>query len=235
MCAMNTRGKIQNVIVLGAAVSVAGILLAQTAPSKQLVVNGAATDAAVLQVDGHYYVDVDTVARITSGAVSVEPTRIVLTIPNSAATATPAAAPVVASAQPTQELSRGFASAAITTLAEMKEWQGTLETMVTYGLAVDAQWAQTNHDRVQASLAQASVAATTSADRDAFRLLNNEFGNLAQWANGVAADRQDFNGARTIDPNRLQNDSALTKISTCGNFLNAMIARGVFSDNASCQ
>jgi hypothetical protein len=232
---MNTRGKVRNVILLGAAISAAGILLAQTTPTKQLVVNGAVTSAAVLQVDGHYYVDVDTVARITSGAVSVEPTRIVLTIPASTATPPPAAAPGVASAQPTQELSRGFAGAGITTLAEMKEWQGTLETMVTYGLAVDAQWAQTNHDRVQASLSQASVAATTTADHDAFRLLSSEFGNLAQWASGVAADRQDFNGARTIDPNRLQNDSALTKISTCGNFLNSMFASGVYSDNASCQ
>jgi hypothetical protein len=232
---MNTRGKVRNVILLGAAISAAGILLAQTTPTKQLVVNGATTGATVLQVDGHYYVDVDTVARITSGAISVEPTRIVLTIPTSAATAPPATASSAASAQPTQELSRGFASAGITALAEMKEWQGTLETMVTYGLAVDAQWAQTNHDRVQASLSQASVAATTNADRDAFRLLSSEFGNLAQWANGVAADRQNFNGARTIDPNRLQNDSALTKISTCGNFLNSMFASGVFSENASCQ
>ncbi|MGD0841792.1 MAG: hypothetical protein ABSA32_11585 [Candidatus Acidiferrales bacterium] len=232
---MNRRGKVRNLILLGAAISAAGILLAQTTPTKQLVVNGATTGATVLQVDGHYYVDVDTVARITSGAISVEPTRIVLTIPTSAATAPPATASSAASAQPTQELSRGFASAGITALAEMKEWQGTLETMVTYGLAVDAQWAQTNHDRVQASLSQASVAATTNADRDAFRLLSSEFGNLAQWANGVAADRQNFNGARTIDPNRLQNDSALTKISTCGNFLNSMFASGVFSENASCQ
>ena len=79
------------------------------------------------------------------------------------------------------------------------------------------------------------MAATTTADHNALRLLNNQFAGLARWANGISADRQDFNGERTIDANRLQNDSALTKISACGSYLNSMFAGGVYADNANCD
>ena len=234
----NTRGNFQAAVLLGVAVLLAGALLAQSAPEKQqkqLVVNGAPVGAAVLQVNGHYYLDVETVAQITSGELAIEPTRIVLTLPNPAAAGATATASSAAPAQSSSVLSRAFASAGITTLEEMREWQGTLETMVTYGLAVDAQWAQGNYDRVQTSVAQASVAATTAADRDALRLLNNQFAGLTRWAGGISADRQDLNGERTVDPNRLQNDSALTKISACGSYLNSMFASGVYADNANCE
>ena len=132
---VTARGNLQAAVLLGAAVSLAGVLLAQSAPGKQekqLVVNGTSTGAAVLQANGHYYLDVETVAQITGATLSIEANRIVLTIPNSTTpAAAPAAASVVAPPQPSETLSRGFASAGISALEEMREWQGTLETMVT--------------------------------------------------------------------------------------------------------
>jgi hypothetical protein len=213
--------------MIGLILLLAGVVFAQSVPDKKLIVNGKTTGAAVLQVGGHSYVDIETLAQITNGSVTVEANRIVLTIPNSTSEAPPA--------QTTPGLSRDFASAAITTVAEMREWKGVLETMVTYGLAVSGAWAQAYHDRVETSLAQANVAASTNSDRDALRLLNNQFASLSKWAGDIVSERQALNGARTMDPNALKNDPVLTKISNCSKFLSTMLVSAAFADNPSCN
>jgi hypothetical protein len=224
---MNRHRNLQVVVLLGLILSLAGVLFAQRMPDKKLLVNGKTTDAAILQVDGRSYVDIETLAQITNGLVTFEPSQITLTIPDSTSDAT--------SPQTTQGLSKDFASAAIAALAEMKEWKGVLGTMVTFGLAVGGTWAQTYHDRVETSLTQATVAASTNSDRNALQLLSNQLANLAKWAGEVVAERQALNGARTLDPNALQNDPALAKISNCGKFLSTMLISGVFADNSSCD
>jgi len=60
-----------------------GALSAQCAPDKKLIVNGMTTGMAVLQIDGHSYVDIETLAQITNASIKSEPDRIVLTIPGS--------------------------------------------------------------------------------------------------------------------------------------------------------
>ena len=58
----------------------AGAAFAQKAPEKKtLVVNGRTADGAVVQIDDHSYVDVETFARIMNAAVSFEPGRVILT------------------------------------------------------------------------------------------------------------------------------------------------------------
>src|ERR1700689_3200528 len=86
--------KFKFVLFAAAALSLAGILLAQTDPGKAFVVNGKTTGATVREIDGHSYIDIESLARATNGTVTIEPTRIVLTIPstNSAATVTTASA-----------------------------------------------------------------------------------------------------------------------------------------------
>jgi hypothetical protein len=205
----------------------AGVLSAQHTPDKKLIVNGKNTGTTALQVDGHSYVDIETLAQITNGSVRFEANQIVLTIPGLSSD--------VATAPAERELSKAFASAAIATLAEMKEWKGALGTLVTYGLAVDGAWAQIYHQRVETSLEQANVAASTDSDHNALLLLNTQFANLARWEGVVIAERQDHNGARTVAPNSLQNDPVLTKFSSCGKFLSTMLGSGVFADNSNCD
>jgi hypothetical protein len=135
---------------------------------------------------------------------------------------------------PPPALSKDFASATIATLAEMKEWKGVLGTMVTFGLVVDGSWAQIYHERVQTSLEQATVAASTNSDHDALQLLRTQFANLAKWESVVVAERRNHNGARTVAPNSLQNDPVLTTFSNCGKFLTTMLGNGIFTDNPSC-
>jgi hypothetical protein len=79
------------------------------------------------------------------------------------------------------------------------------------------------------------VAASTSSDHNALQLLSTQFANLAKWEGEVLAERQALNGARTVDPNAVQNDPVLAKFSNCGKFLSAMLGSGVFADNSSCN
>jgi hypothetical protein len=117
----------------------------------------------------------------------------------------------------------------------MKEWKGVLKTVVTFGLAVDGSWAQIYHDRVQTSVEQATVAASTSADHDALQMLRTHFANLAKWEVLLFRKRQNPNGARTVAPNSLQNDPVLTKFSNCARFLTTMLGNGIFADDPTCD
>ncbi len=263
---MNKHDNFRFLLPLGFVLGLAGVLFAQSAPTKNkiLVVNGKSAGPAVRQIDGRSYVDIQTLAEVTNGVVTIERHRIVLTIPasDSGATASPApanaapatavpadadAAPVAPApadasaapanappAQPPPGLSRNFASAAIAALAEMREMRGAVRTMITYGLAVSDNWAQEDQGRVMTGLRQAEVAATTEDDQHALQLLENEAAKLASWADGVFAARQVLNGAMTVDPNAL-NDPAAVKIRSCGQFLNTMLVSGAFADDPSCH
>jgi hypothetical protein len=224
---MNRRLKLRWLALFGLATCFAGVLFAQRTPGRKLIVNGKATEVAVLQMDGRSYIDIETLARITNGSVTMDPNQIVLTIPAGSAEAS---AP-----QAAQGLSKDFASAAIATLAEMKEWKGALGAMLTFGLAVDSTWAQAYQDQVKTSLDQASVVASTSADQNALQVLGTQFANLAKWESDLVAERQALNGARTVVPNALQNDPVLAKFSKCSRFLSGMLVSGVYVDNASCD
>jgi len=226
-CNMNRDVKLQSAVLVVFVLSLTGALFAQRTADKKLIVNGKTTSAAILQVDGHSYVDIEILAKIINGSVTFEPNQIVLTIPSANSDA--------ASPQSAQGLSKDFASASIVALAEMKEWKGALGAMLTFGLAVDGTWAQAYQDRVRTSLAQANVAASTNSDHNALQLLSTQFANLAKWQSDVVAERQALNGARTLEPNALQNDPVLAKFSNCGKFLSTMLVSGDFSDNSSCD
>jgi hypothetical protein len=178
-------------------------------------------------------VDIEAVAALVNGSVTIAPDRVLLTIPIQTA---PAAANTVAAAPAnTLMLSKDFASAAISELAEMREWRGVISAMVTYGLAVSGTLAQDYHDRVEEGLRQTSVAGSTDADRQALQLLTNDFDTLSGWANDILSAREALNGAKTVDPNALTNDPTLTKITNCTRFLNGMLVSGSFSDDGTCH
>ena len=269
---MNEHRNLLFFVRLGLVLAIPGSLFAQGIPNKTLVVNGKTVEAAVRQIDGHSYVDVETIARLTDGTFIVDPHQVVLNIPvaksPTAAAATPAtpatkstaAAAVVESAPTTVAasapatafapatvvpataataeppgISRGFAAQAIGALADMREWRGATSAMITHGLALGDAWAESYHQRVQEGLHQAQLAALTDSDRSALQLLQSEADNLTTWWNGVLAARQDLNGATTIDPDALQNDTALAKIRACSQFLNSMLVSGTFTDNSNCH
>jgi hypothetical protein len=227
---MKNRGKAPYAISLGLILVCAGMLFAQSTADRTLFVNGKSA-GTVVQIGGHSYVDIDTVVQITNGSVTIEPNRILLTIAGSS----PASNSAAATPPPLPGLSREFTRAAIAELAEMREWRGAVGTILTYGVPVVGTWPQDYRDRVESDLAQVAVAATSAYDQDALQLLRNEFGNLSQWASDVVSTRQAMNATNTVNPNAVQNDQALKKISDCSQFLSSMLVTGVFADNASCH
>jgi hypothetical protein len=225
---MNRHGNLKYVVLFCTILLLASALLAQRAPDKLLVVNGKTVGAPVVQIDGRSYVDIDTLAQLTNGVVTVQPDRVVLTIraPNSSAAPPP---------QAPEGLSREFAREAISLLAEMREWRGAVGTVLTYNVPVVGTWPQDYHDRVEAGLMQVALAAPAPGDRDALQLLRNEFANLSAWANSVITTRQSLNATKSVDPNAMQNDQALAKVSDCSSFLSGVLVSGTFADSPSCH
>ena len=247
----------------GLALGVAGLLLARPTPqtpvgSKTLVVNGKAVSGAILEMEGRSYVDVEALSKAMGGQVTIEPNRVVLNVspasegttpvaeanaagatPANAAATVPAAAAEAAAPPPPGELpdqmSRGFMATAIGELAAMREWRGVITVVIQYGIPVSGTWPQDYQDRVQAGLNQVNIAASNGADRDAAGLMQSEFSNLESWASGIISARQSLNGTTSLNANALQNDSALKKITACGDFLNGMIVSGTYSDDPSCH
>jgi hypothetical protein len=224
--AMNKPSHFKEIASLVFVLLLAGILLAQGTPDKMLVVNGKTSATALRVIDGRSYMDIESFAQITNGVVTFEANRVILTIPLAPSNATPL--------NVTPGLSSNFAKAAIASVAEMKEWQGALRAMVTYGLATGGDWARSYQDQVMTSLEQATAAASTDSDRAALQLLENQFANLAGWTNTLVAERQALDGAKTVDPNSLRNDPVLAKISACGSFLGEMLVSGAVADDPHC-
>jgi hypothetical protein len=233
---MRNHGRISYFLILGSILVFAGILWAQSAPDRALIVNGK-SEGKVVQIDGHSYVDIETIAQFTNGTVTIEPDRIVLAFPAPGSNSAPsaAAAPPPPPPTPPPSLTRNFASLAIAELAEMREWRGAVGTILAYGVPVVGTWPQDYHDRVEANLKQVEVAASTDADLQAAQLLENEFSNLSSWADNVVATRNALNATNTVSPDRPQSDQSLAKISNCSRFLNSMLVSGQFGDDPSCH
>lgn len=209
----------------------AGAAFAQNAPAKKtLVVNGRTADAAVIEIDGHSYVDVDTFARMINAAVKFEPGRVILTVPAAAAGAKPE--------RTAPGLSKDFSKAGISQLAEMLEWKAAIASVIRSGVA-EGNWLvpllRDHRVRAEASLSQTSLAAKTDSDQKALQLLKNEHTNLGEWDSNTQATIHSLNAEKSVNPVAAQNDPLLAKISECGNFLSAMLVDGEFADNPSCH
>jgi len=203
----------------------------QNPPQKiTLVLNGRANDGAVAQIDGHSYVDVETLARILNATLSFKPGRVILTGPAAETIAKPAGI--------TLGFSKEFVRAGIAQLAEMREWKGAISSAIRSGVA-GGNWLapllKEHRGRAAESLSLASVAAKTESDLKALELLKSEFTNLGEWDSEAQATIQSLNAEKSINPLAAQNDPLLAKISECGNFLNAMLVGGEFADSTSCH
>jgi hypothetical protein len=208
----------------------AAVAAAQNSPSKKnLVVNGHTVDAAVIQIEGHSYVDLDAFARTMNATVSFEPGRVLLTVP--------ATAPAAQSA-PAPGLSKEFVQAGIAQVAAMQEWKGAIASANRFGLAGGtwlAPWLQDYRSRAEASMNQASAAASSGADQKALQLLKNEFAYLGEWDSSTQATIHSLNAEQAVNPAATQDDPQLTKISACGAFLTGMLVSGEFKGSVSCH
>src|SRR5271163_2943754 len=117
---MNKHHSFRFCVRLGFFLAFAGSISAQTTPNKTLVVNGNSVEAVVLQIGGHSYIDVESLAQVTNGTVFIEPNRVVLTIPVAKSAGAPAAKVAVtapAAAPPAAGTVSAQPAAATTTVA----------------------------------------------------------------------------------------------------------------------
>lgn len=226
---MRKRSSSAQLILVGILI-VPALALSQAAQqSRTLTVNGQPGQVAVVQMNGHSYVDLEALARVANGSLSFNGNQITLTLPS--ATSTAAADP---SASPTANagLSKGFLKAGIEAMSMVREWHSALANAIQNGFPIAADWLAGYRNQAATALRQASVATSTDSDQNAYQLLSNEFNNMKALSNQYVAARQSLD---YIAPDALATDPLNQKIVNCGHSLAAMAANGQFADDGSCQ
>lgn len=205
-----------------------------------LIVDGRSTDVPVIYVHNHPYVGLEALANTLNGSVSSSGAKVALSLPTSSAncapsptTVSPAPEPVPAHPAPsTPGFSREFLNAGIEQMSTLREWHTALQTAIQNGIPLSEGLLQPYRAQATTNLSYASVAATTPADRNAYRLLNNVYLNMGKLSEKYVGIRARLT---YIAPDALQNDELNQRIMTCGRFLEAMAASGQFSDDGSCH
>lgn len=204
---------------------------AQTQRQREaLSIHGYPGEAKVVRSQGHAFVDVQDLARITNGSLNFEQNRIILTpAPSNASDATGKAS-----------FSPAFRRAAIEAMASIREWGGMLQVIVQNGYPVGKAMAGSTirayQGRAADSVALAAAAASNDSDNRALELLKNELNNVQAWAESFVDARNSLSAVDlTTSEDALRNDPEAQKIVRCGQFLAQMFARGEFQDDAACH
>jgi len=216
-------------ILLGLLI-VPGFALSQAVQqSRTLVVNGQSGQVKAMEVDGRWYVDLESLARIANGTLGFSGNRITLTLPGSAATASAAAPP---SAPANSGFSKEFLRDSIEEMAVIREWRSALVYSIDNNYPVQEDWVERFHRQASTSLELATVAASTDSDRSAGQLLRNEFDNIEALSAKLLAARK---AAQFVPPENLQDDPLNQNVLTCARSLASMAVGGQFVDDAACH
>ena len=210
------------------------------ADKNTLILNGQSTDVLVTYVGGRPYVDLQALASALNGSISSYAGMVALSIPVSSANQAPSptgssAAPTPVATQPAPSnpgFSREFLNAGIEEMSTLREWHTALQTAIQTGIPLSQGFLQPYRAQATTNLRLAFVAATTTADRSAYQLLNNLFLNMGQLADKYLNMRASLT---YIAPDALQGDDLNTRLMNCARFLGVMAASGQFSDNGSCH
>jgi len=203
------------------------LVIGRAAQQRTLLVTGRTGELAVVEMDGHSYVEVQALAQLTNSSLSFSGNRIVLTLPG------PSAHTESAPSSPTPAgLSKEFIRAGIEEMSIIREWRSTLTNAVQRGYPVTDDWIGSFRDQARTSLRLVGVAATTESDRNAFQLLTNVFNSM----NKLSDRFLEANRTRTYtSPDSLNNDPLDQRILTCAHSLAAMAANGQYVDDGSCH
>ena len=200
-------------------------------PREELSIQGYSGQATVVRSQGHVFVDVQDLARMTNGSLSFEGNRIILTLPVDRTSERPV--------DSGSGFSRGFMRAAIQAMAAMREWGGTLLVCIENGYPVGNTMSgnaiMAEQDRAAESIALASAAASTDSDYRGLELLKNEFNNAQAWSDGYAKARNSLSAANYTSGTALNDDGEAQKVLHCGQFLAQMFASGTFEDDVACH
>lgn len=191
--------------------------------STSLIVNGQQGAAKVVQVQGHNYVDIEGLARLTNGTISFKSDQIVLTLPAAVAPAAPSRTPA--------GLSKEFLTAGIEAMIRVREWHAALKIAIERGVPLGTGWLDAYQAQAQDSLHLASAAINTESDKNAYPILVNVFNNMKSLNDKYV---QLTKSMTYFGPDSLQSDPLDQKIVACGRSLSAMASAKQLIDDGSC-
>ncbi len=204
--------------------------------SLTLNVNGHQAQVPITQMNGHSYVEVQALARAANGTISYQGNAMQLSFPGSGVDAQNAEQPSApAAAQPAPQnvgFSKGFMTAAIEAMAEVREWRSVLTNGVANGYPIANLGLGNYRAQAAQSLRLAGVAVSTDSDQQAMALITNEFENMRKLSDKYLASAQNMN---YIEPDSVAKDPLDKQIIGCARSLSAMAASGQFYDDGSCH
>jgi hypothetical protein len=214
-----------------------GTIVAQANnPGLTLVINGRTAPAAVVQINGKVYVDLQILASITNGSLGFRGERVTLTLPLSDP-GIPTPAPAIPPEPATEAgFSGDFMKAGIEEIALLREWASPLAYAIQNGYPITEHWVAGYREDAAKGLRLASAAAKTESERKALQLLSNEFESVREWSSKLVEASKSMDTAKyAMSAGALQNDPLSQKIIACGHFLGSMLGSGTFEDNPSCH
>ncbi|MGC2766082.1 MAG: hypothetical protein WB607_11320 [Candidatus Acidiferrum sp.] len=200
--------------------------------SNSLVVSGQQGQAAVIQLQGRNYVEVEGLARLVSGTIGFNGNQIVLSISSTGRNTAVAPAAPPADSAPVPGFSNQFKTAGIEAMAEIREWHPALRTGIERGAPLNAEWLTTYRAQAQQAVRLASVAISTDSDKSVYPFVVNVFNNMKTLTDKYLQMTKDMS---YIDPTSLQSDVVDQKIVTCTRSLASMATTNQFVDDGSCQ
>jgi hypothetical protein len=194
-------------------------------PGISLMIAGRTGSAKVTQVDGHNYVEVEGLARLTKSSIILQGDQIVLTLPDAISDSPSPAAPGAS-------FSKDFVAAGIEAMARIREWHAAMKSAIRQNYPLIESWHAAERAQAQQTLRLASIAISTTSDKYAFPFLTSQFNNMTALSNKYLQ----MSLARTyIDPMSLDSDPLERKIAACGHSLASMATANQFVDDGSCQ
>jgi hypothetical protein len=194
--------------------------------SETLSVTGYPEQVPVIQMNGKSYVEIEALARLTSGSLAFRARQIILTLPTSAPTT---AAP--ATNQPAG-FSKEFLRAGIEQMTAIREWRIAIVNAVQSSFPVTDDWVAGYRRTADSKLTLASAAIATDSDRSAFTLLSNEFSKMQTLSDKYLALRKSLT---YIAPDSLDNDPLDQQILSCARGLSSFAASDQFQDVPACH
>ncbi len=201
--------------------------------STSLAVTGHAGQAPVIQRNGHSYVEVEGLARVTGGTLGFQGSRIVLTLP--AAVVQRPMQQAAAPAPPPEEkgFTREFLRAGVEQMSVIREWRSALENAIRTNNPVEESWISYYRRAATDKMAMATATATTESDRKAIGLLQSEMSMIGQLSDRFLALRSNLT---YVDPTSLDNDPLDQKILACAQGMAAIaVPGGMFEDVSACH
>jgi hypothetical protein len=196
--------------------------------SKTLTVDGFSGQIPVIVVNGRSYVEIESLARLTTSSLAFRANRTILTLPAAAANAgTP---------ETTQSAKSGFSKeflrAGIEEMTVIREWRAAIVTAIQNNYPVMDDWVARYRSAADSKLALASTALVTESDRNGISLLNNEFTNMQKFSDKYLAMHK---SQTYISPDSLDNDPLDQQILDCARGLAALAVGGQFQDVSTCH